>query len=207
MYGGLPAEQRRGERRRKLLDAGLELIGTQGWGATSVRGVCQHAKLSSRFFYENFADLNTLAVAVFDEILGDTLAAVLPAFDAAGEDPTPRVRAGIRALILALTDDPRKARIGFVEALGSEPLMKRRLQTMHTIAELFIAEIHRAHPVSNDESYVHLAALGLAGALVELMVAWTNDQLDRTRDQLINDLSDLAVSHINAAIQVANQRD
>ena len=51
---GLDAQQRLDERRRLLLDAGLELFGTAGYAATSVEQLCQAAYVSTRSFYELF---------------------------------------------------------------------------------------------------------------------------------------------------------
>ena len=78
-YAGRSAQERRDSRRRALLDAGLELIGTQGWTQTSVRGVYQLAGVSPRFFYESFASLDALAVAVYDEIASEATADVIAA--------------------------------------------------------------------------------------------------------------------------------
>ncbi len=42
-YGGKSLEQRREERRRRLLDAGLELFGTQGFQHTTIEQLCATA--------------------------------------------------------------------------------------------------------------------------------------------------------------------
>ena len=65
-WAGIPAEDRRAARRDRLLDAAFDLLGTEGWSATTVRGVCQAAQLNPRYFYESFPDLDALFVAVYD---------------------------------------------------------------------------------------------------------------------------------------------
>ena len=67
-YGGVSAADRQAMRRKQLLEAALELIGTRGWSATSVRAVCSQAGLSSRFFYESFDSIDQIAVALFDGV-------------------------------------------------------------------------------------------------------------------------------------------
>ena len=57
-WAGLAPDDRRAERRTLLLDAAFELLGTEGWGGTTVRAVCQEARLNPRYFYESFEDLD-----------------------------------------------------------------------------------------------------------------------------------------------------
>ena len=61
---------RRAERRELLVDAAFELLGTDGWNGTTVRGVCQAAHLNPRYFYESFDGLESLLLAVFDDLMG-----------------------------------------------------------------------------------------------------------------------------------------
>jgi AcrR family transcriptional regulator len=206
MYGGVSAEARRSERRQKLLDAGLELIGTEGWAATSIRRVCQQSGLSSRFFYESFDSLDALAVAIVDEITADTVGALVSALGSSEGAIGERIRTGVTALIKVLTDDRRRARVAFVEALGSEQVMQRRLAIMHSVSALLVAEFQRSYPPVEDQEFVRLAAFGLVGLVVELMIAWTSGDVARTRDELADDLSDLVLATIDGALNVAQQR-
>jgi AcrR family transcriptional regulator len=50
-YRGVPADDRRAGRRARLLSAGLELLGSEGYSGTTVRGVCGRARLTPRYFY------------------------------------------------------------------------------------------------------------------------------------------------------------
>ena len=62
-YGGESADDRLTRRRRQLLDAGLELFGTAGYRATTVRQLCREAKVSDRYFYEQFDSTEDLLLA------------------------------------------------------------------------------------------------------------------------------------------------
>jgi AcrR family transcriptional regulator len=205
MYGGVSAEDRRSERRRRLLDAGLELIAADGWSATSVRRVCQQAGLSSRFFYESFDSLDALGVAIVDEIAENTVAALVGALDS-DEPQQVRVRAAVDALIRTLTDDPRTAKVAFIEALGSEPVMKRRLVIMRSVAEILVQEYRRQFPDVGDDQFAQLAAFGLVGLVVELMIVWASGELATTREQLVEDLGDLILANIDGAVTIALRR-
>ena len=47
-YGGLAPEDRAAARRARFIEAGIELFGTQGFRAATVRGVCAAAGLTDR---------------------------------------------------------------------------------------------------------------------------------------------------------------
>lgn len=91
-YGGLSAEQRQAVRRARLLDAGLELLGTAGWTATTMTAVCREAGLTERYFYESFADRDALAEAVFDRLAVGAREAILVAVAVGGDAPAPAPR-------------------------------------------------------------------------------------------------------------------
>jgi AcrR family transcriptional regulator len=207
VYAGQSAEHRVQARRRALLDAGLELLGTRGWSATSVRGVCTQAGLTARFFYESFTGLDELAVAVFDEIATDATLAVTTAVAAAGPGRRERAHAAIDAGVRALTDDPRRARVVFVEALGSEPLMRRRMRTMTALSAVIAGYGREDYaPPPAAEQLLRTTAGLLAGGVAELLIAWIDGALDVTREELVADCADLFVGVGDAARTIAERR-
>jgi AcrR family transcriptional regulator len=207
VYRGISAEDRRAERRRRLIDAAIDVIGTEGWSATTVRGVCQRAGLTPRFFYESFADLDTLAVAVFDEIVDAVTGRVLDAITAAPREPRAQAEAAIGTFVRAVTDDPRKARVIFIEALGNEALMKRRLATIRTMARIIAAQSRAAYaPLPVDDTFIDLSATVLAGGVTELLITWLQGDLRIAREQLIDDAVTLVVAAGESAAVVARQR-
>jgi AcrR family transcriptional regulator len=207
VYGGVPADERRAQRRERLLAAGLEILGTRGWSQMSVRGVCREAKLSSRFFYESFSDLDALAIAVFDEIQARASERMLEAVAAAGSAPAAQARAAIGTFVYELTEDPRRGRVVVVEALSSEPLMRRRLSAMRDMTRL-IAGLGRAtyHPPPEADRLVDVTATLLAGGIAELLVAWMDGSLDVDRDTLIEDCSALFMATVQGAGAVGRRR-
>ncbi len=206
-YGGVDAAQRIATRRGRLVEAALDLLGTDGWPATTVRGICARAHLTPRYFYESFEDLDAILLAVFDEIAAEGARAVLAAVDAAPSNARAKSRAAIGAFIELLTDDPRKARVLFIEAMGSEALAGRRFATVRMFARL-VAEQARAFygvPAETDP-LVELTALMLAGGLAEALLAWLDGTLRLTREQLIEDCTELFVANGEAAVRLVNGR-
>lgn len=59
-YRGITASERRAQTRERLLEAGLELFGTQGYADTSIRAVSTAASMNSRYFYESFSSREDL---------------------------------------------------------------------------------------------------------------------------------------------------
>jgi AcrR family transcriptional regulator len=206
-YGGVDAAQRVASRRAQLTAAALHLLGTDGWSATTVRAICQQAKLTPRYFYESFADRDAILLAVFDEIATDAAHAVLVAVDAAPADARAKSRAAIGAFIELLTDDPRRARVLFIEAMGSETLAKRRFETVRMFARLVAEQARTFYGVLGEtDPLVELTALMLAGGLAEAILAWLDGTLRLTREQLIEDCTDLFVANGEAAVRLVDGR-
>ena len=64
-YAGERPGERVLRRRQQFLDAGLELFGSIGYRATTVRILCKQAKLTDRYFYESFTSTEDLLLEVY----------------------------------------------------------------------------------------------------------------------------------------------
>lgn len=181
-YGGLTAEQRTAARRERLIDAGIEVIGTDGYRAASVRGVIRASGLGERYFYENFSDLDDLLVAIAERIHEEVMTETLLAIVGAGDDPLDQIRTGIDAFVRAITRDPRKARIKLLEMSGAgEIVQQRRREGMRAIADVIAL---RSPAISDDRGLdPNTITLGLVGAVNELTIDWftggETDDVDR----------------------------
>jgi AcrR family transcriptional regulator len=196
-YRGQGAEERRARRRAKLIEAGLDLLGSEGWPATTVTAVCQRARLTPRYFYESFADRDELLVAIFDEIVGEVIRTV-----AAAQTTTPveSLRATVTAFVTMAKADPRKARAAFIEAFGSEALMRRRFERMHWYADRLAEQAAAGRRLGRRQARkLQTACLLAAGGLIEMMVAWLEGELDASPQQLIDDYTVLATASLRAA--------
>ena len=78
-YAGRTAAERRAERRERLLEAGLQLFGTDGYAATSIEKLCAAAGVSTRSFYEEFDGREALLMALHDRVTQRALDAVIAA--------------------------------------------------------------------------------------------------------------------------------
>jgi AcrR family transcriptional regulator len=194
-YRGVSAEQRRADRRARLLEAGLDLLGTDGWNGTTVRGLCSRAGLTERYFYESFKDSEELLLAVYDEIVGEAARVVLRAVEAAPHDEREKSKAAIAAFVDLMTNDPRKGRVAFVEAMGSEALMQRRLETLRGFAQLIAQQAREFYgPSAVTDADAELTAQLLVGGVAETLIAWLGGELDVSRERLVEHSAELFVA-------------
>lgn len=207
-YRGATAEDRAAERRERLMQTGLELLGTEGSSGTTVRSVCAHARLNPRYFYESFADLDALVLAVFDAVAADTTRAILAAAATGSpEDPRAAARAAIGTFVRHVTDDPRVARVLFAEALGNEKLARRRLDAMHAMWRILARFARSFYGREQDTDPIgDVAAALLVGGMTELLIAWLDGRLALTREQLIEDVAELFVITGEGALAIAERR-
>lgn len=169
IYGGRTTEQRRAERRERLLGAGLEMFGTEGWAAASVERLCAAAAVATRSFYEEFASREALLLAVYESVLLDATAAVATALSATPPVLPQRVRAGLTAYVGWVTADPRRARVAHREVRVAGVLEDQRRAAFLSFALLVERE---AAALRRRPGAGRLTALALAGAVNELLIDW-----------------------------------
>ncbi|MGH8456365.1 MAG: TetR/AcrR family transcriptional regulator, partial [Stenotrophobium sp.] len=174
-YGGRSAAELVLERRRRLIDAGLELFATRGYLKTQIELICAESRVTTRHFYEQFNSREALLAAVFEEAvlhLGDTVRRSLRrAPDLA---PTLRIANAIRALARASTRYPRRSRIICIETVGVSPEMEQRRRTViHEFAQA--VEVHAQRLAQAGElpqRNYHLSCVAMVGALIALVTEW-----------------------------------
>jgi AcrR family transcriptional regulator len=194
-YAGMTADERRAERRRRLLDTALELFGTDGYAYTGIERLCSHAGVTARHFYEEFGSREGLLIALYDEIVRATLDAVAAAVAAAPQnDHLEMTRAGMLAFVHGMLDDPRRARVQCLEVVGvSQTLEHHRREVLHLYADL-VSEQSRALGLgtagASTERQRRAASIALVGGTNELLIEWLTDHgtYDASVDELIDDL-------------------
>ena len=191
-YRGVSAEQRRTDRRARLLEAGLQLLGTVGWEQTSMTAVCAEARLTERYFYESFRNREALLLAVLDGIAEESRRAIVAALREHPEDPEAAVRASIEAFVDLLTVDPRKGRAAMIEAAAAPPLRRRRQELLHEFATLIVAENRQLFGAAALEPpRAEIQAVVFVGGIAELFAVWIAGDLVATREQIVDAAADL----------------
>ncbi len=166
MYGGRSESQRRADRRTRLLTAGLDLFGTEGWGTATIEKLCTSAGVATRSFYEEFASREALLLAVFEDVMAGVVEEVTPLVT--GQKTVEnQVRTGLGGYVEYLTADPRRARVVHHEVRVAGTLESQRHAMTVRFAEL-IAQTARL-PESPRSQVLGVA---LAGAVSETLVDW-----------------------------------
>ncbi|MCD0452055.1 TetR/AcrR family transcriptional regulator [Actinocorallia sp. API 0066] len=195
IYGGASPEARVAERRARLLEAGLDLLGTEGLRGTTVRGVIERARLTPRYFYESFQDLDSLITAVYDGIVTEVREAALAALLTAPDRTRDRVWAVVTAIVDFYADDPRKGRLVLAEAMASPVLAERRLATSQMFAKLMTGE-----PVlhSDPSPQIVFAARFIVGGFSEILTAWLAGDLPGKRADLVDRCTSLIMATLTS---------
>ena len=172
-----------------------------------MRAVCQRARLNPRYFYESFDDLDALVVAVYDRLVVELRDEVRAAVAAAGDDPRAMVRATVETTTRFVDEDRRRARVLYVEALGNEALNRRRLETGFAIAGYVEADAAARHGRTSPRDPIGaVTAAVLVGGFSELLVAWLDGRITVSREQLVDDATELFVALGDAAARIAAGR-
>jgi AcrR family transcriptional regulator len=201
LYRGVSAQERSSQRRERLLEAGLALFGTTGYGATSIRAVCAEASLNSRYFYESFSSREDLLYHVYTAIIGDLVAAVIEA-TAAAKTIEEQSRAGLRAAWTILTADRRKARVLAVEVVGvSNRLERLRRKNRRIFADIVV---RNALSIADDSTRLrmdpNLTARSLMAAVVDLLLDWINGDIDASVDEIVEHFTRLFTAAAYASV-------
>jgi AcrR family transcriptional regulator len=208
---GLDDEQRQTERRRLLLDAALELFGTRGYANTSIELLCQTAAIGTNSFYELYPSKEAVMVGLYDRI-GDQLSQSLTdEYIAHRNDPDP-IRPLVSAVVHAAVDDPRVARVAFIEAAGiSATVEDHRRRTRNAFIEGLQAigtDIRQARLQASDDQVRDRAgpsprrnAVAVMGAIIEMTLDWLlNDDPDPI-EKLIDDIAHHCRRVIDAVVE------
>ncbi len=191
-YRGVAAAQRLAQRRLRLLDAGLELLGAgaEDLAELTVRAICAKAGLGVRYFYETFHDKDDFAGQVYDWVIADIAATTQAAVVAA--PPREQPRAAMANIVHTIAADQRVGRLVFSVELSNTVIMRKRVESTALFAQLLLQHAGAVGPYENelDEATAHFAV----GGVGQTISTWLAGRLDLDADQLIDRLA----ANINA---------
>ncbi|MBC7174401.1 MAG: TetR/AcrR family transcriptional regulator [Polyangiaceae bacterium] len=173
-FRGQSPEERVHQRREQLLEAGLHTFGARGFHAVGVREICAAAGLTERYFYESFTNREALYVAVFERSAERIRAAVNAATDAAPKDVGSMARAGLRAYLETLRDEPNLARVLLIDVFAIGPDAGGEPQkTMESFARQIAVLVRALFPdLTERQLDAELVANGLFGSTLYQVLRW-----------------------------------
>jgi len=185
VWGGRTTEERRAERRDRMIAAAIDIWSEHGWAAITMRGVCSRTSLSDRYFYDEFTDRDGLLVAVWQSIQDGVLGAVATAYAQGGprtnwEELT---RAATTVLVDQIIAEPAKAKILLSRNEGSQILESHRRGSFQNAIELVLAAAKPRLKPGFDEEALRMDVVIAVGGFIELLRAWQSGMItvDSTR--------------------------
>jgi AcrR family transcriptional regulator len=152
------------------------VVADKGYAGTTVADVVARAGVSRKTFYEHFAGKEDCFLAAYDAGV-DRLVARLEQAEAGHEDREERVRAGVRAYLETLRDEPALARTCLLEVHAAGPRALARRAEVHRRFRDRLAELHRPHGVEPGEvthaPEAHL--LALVGGVDAVCTEWVRE--------------------------------
>jgi len=184
-YRGMDGDERLALRRAALIEAGLELFGTAGYGRTTVDDICRRAGVAKRYFYESFKDREALLVAVYEAEIEYAQVLAADAVRKAGASIEDQIHAGLDALIRYFCADPRKGRIAFIEIIrAGESVEHHYRDAKHRFADFIITILVQTLDIPRT-ARIELGTAALVGAVNEVVTDWLGGSQRSTVDEII----------------------
>ncbi len=172
LWRGSARSSRDEERRRRLLDAALEIYGTTGYAGASVGSVCRLAHVSSRSFYELYSDQSELLAHLYRMLNDEVLSGFADASVNVAEPLFKTVRTLVAGALATTLEDERKVRVLEVESVGvSDSLEQERRSAYRAFAAAIDSAFNALQRSGRIESVPGgLSSLILVGGITEALV-------------------------------------
>ncbi|RZJ22114.1 MAG: TetR/AcrR family transcriptional regulator [Acinetobacter sp.] len=191
-FKGLSLTERKQARREKLIEAGIEAYGSQGFFAVTVKDICNEAKLTERYFYESFKKSDELFQTIFLKLIDQLQHNVMQAIMQASTDPRKMIEAGLTALLTTLKDNPGMARIIYIDAMLVQELHNQATihETMLRFDRMIHAFVMLMMPhIDRSEREISLVATGLNGYVTQIAIRWVVSGFKQSMQEVLSSCS------------------
>ncbi len=191
-FKGLSLSERKQARREKLIEAGIEAYGTHGFFSVTVKDICLEAKLTERYFYESFKKSEQLFQTIFLKLIDELQQNVMQAIMQASTDSKKMIEAGLTALLMTLKNNPRMARIIYIDAMLVQELHNQA--TIHETMSRFDRMIHAfvmlmMPNINKSEREISMIATGLNGYVTQIAIRWVMSGYKQPMEEVLSSCS------------------
>ncbi len=174
VYGGVKADLRETERRKRLLAAGMEAFGTAGYAKTNIKTICRLAGLTERYFYESFRTKEDLLSAIYQQLVDQQKEEALRILGERGDKPLEAASQAMRMFLMNLLEDPHRAQVQLFEVMGvSQRIDSQYREAMRLLAEMVKLFLCAAFPGIGEEAWKgNILPTGLAGSIILVSHEW-----------------------------------
>ncbi len=204
-YRGVSEEVRRAERRQRFIEAGLDVFGVRGYHSSTVRSICASAGLTERYFYESFENSEDLLCGVYVFCIQRLRERVLASLIGQQDDIEAMAKQALRAFFESLRDDPRIARLLFIEVLG----VSERVDTMYriTVEDFANLLIRLSEPLVMGNLpaplEAELVANGLLGSIIATASRWVLLGFNTPIDAMVINVHAIFVGVVRHLVQIS----
>jgi AcrR family transcriptional regulator len=183
-YGGASADERKAQRRERLIEAGFVVFGRDGYLKTTMRLVCAQARLSERYFYESFESTDELFRTVHRREVSKCWPMMQAEIARSGATKgIEMMRAGMRAFFAHIKEDPRRAQILLTDAVTAGMADPQRLGTrLSEFGDVVRDRLLLLYPEMRQELVIDYVAGGIAGLIIQVGSVWVNRGFDTSVD-------------------------
>lgn len=188
-FKGLSMAERQQARREKLIEAGIQAYGTHGFFSVTVKDICTEAKLTERYFYESFKKSEHLFQTIFLKLIDELQQNVMQAMMQASSDPKRMIEAGLTALLTTLRDNPRMARIIYIDAMLVQELHNQATihETMGRFDRMIQAFVMLMMPhLDRPNREISLVATGLNGYVTQIAIRWVISDFKQSMEDVLS---------------------
>jgi len=190
-YAGQSRHERVAERRARIMEAAVQLFAARDYDDVTVADVCVRAKVSKRYFYEEFSDRLDLLLAVHRELNDWLLDGIANAVPKQPQDLRELLGAMVAAMVGMLVEHPERARVIYINA----PRMElRRRGLLRRDAELFGRLTRRALARPRDRMRRERLLLALTAGVTEVVIDWLQRGMTDPPQELVDHLTGLCLS-------------
>lgn len=188
IYAGESLTERKTRRYQQFLEAGLQLMGTIGYRATTVRLLCKETNLTDRYFYESFSNTEDLLIAVYKHCMetmrSNILAAVQQKQNSASMDEL--ICCALNVYFQAI-EDSRVLRVCWLEMVAVSPTVDAvYAQNIDSFVQFLDMMAHNLYPewqtLTEERKLLSVAAVG---SLNQISIYWAFNHYKESRDVIV----------------------
>ena len=187
-YGGVSAAERQAQRRERLIEAGLDVFGRMGYTETTMRMICSQARLTDRYFYEQFTDCDEVYKVVHQRLSAEVVKQIaIAASGVSADDPIAMVKSGLKAFYAYIQEAPRRAQILLTDAVTTG--LANPLNVNAWISRYVEVIRHRfktRYPQLDFNPDVELILGGFVGQVIHTGSVWYQRKFDTPVDGLVD---------------------
>jgi AcrR family transcriptional regulator len=186
-WRGESPDERAQQRRERFMDAALEVFGRNGVSGTTMRDLCNEARLTERYFYESFQNTEHVFDEVYARLRQALLGRVMAALAQAPQDIESLARAGLHAFYAFIQEDPRRARIMLLDAPSeSHRSYERSRKIIQDYVHMMDGLAAQLFPSIHKQINVAFLASGLVGMTVQVGTAWASDGMQTPVEEVLD---------------------